>query len=137
MPQLLSAKPTGSDITTGGVRVQVTPRYLPQQSDPEGGKYLFAYSITLTNDTARPVQLRSRRWLIVDADGESHEVEGEGVVGQQPHIAPGRSFEYTSFCPLPTPWGTMEGAYTMIDEDGATFPVRIARFYLVSPHAQD
>lgn len=135
MPQLLSAKPTGSDITTAGVRVQVTPRYLPQQSDPEGGKYLFAYSITLTNDTARAVQLRSRRWLIVDADGEAHEVEGEGVVGQQPVIGPGQSFAYTSFCPLPTPWGTMEGAYTMRDEDGSTFPVRIARFYLVSPHA--
>ncbi len=123
----------GSDATTLGVQVRVWPQFLPEESRPDDAQFVFGYRILITNHRDHVVQVLSRRWLIVDAGGRSHEVEGPGVVGQQPRIAPGESFEYSSFCPLPTSWGTMEGTYTLRDEHSATFDIKIARFYLVAP----
>lgn len=142
-------KSHGSDSVTSGIRVVVFPTYLPDHSEPAppgkggapvrrsaGGRYVFSYRIQITNQTPRPVQLLSRHWIIVDGDGERGEVQGEGVVGQQPVIAPGQMFEYSSFCPLRTPWGTMEGEYTFTSAGGADtgekFAVAVARFYLVA-----
>jgi ApaG protein len=127
----------GSDTTTRGIRVRVAPKFLPEQSGEgeawQGRRYVFAYHIRIANEGERRAKLLSRHWVIVDADGEQHEVRGEGVVGHQPDLAPGQAFEYTSYCPIATPWGTMEGEYTMENELGERFDVAIGRFYLVSP----
>lgn len=122
----------GSEAVTRGVRVRVWPSYLPDQSDPQRARYVFAYKVRVTNETDEPLRLISRKWRIIDADGEEKSVEGEGVVGQQPTIAPSESFEYSSFCPLETGWGTMEGQYTLEQPDASTFDAAIARFYLVA-----
>lgn len=127
-----SSKFLGSETTTDGVRIRVAPSYLSAQSDPAQGKYLFAYHITIANEGEQRAKLKSRHWLIVDADGERHEVKGPGVVGQFPELAPGEKFEYSSFCPLETPWGTMEGTYEMERDDGSVFSAIVGRFYLVS-----
>ncbi len=130
---------THDDAAT--VRVRVVPAFMPGESHAGGeGRnpiYLFMYEVTITNDADSPmgVQLRHRHWIVVDADGERRDVKGEGVVGRQPHLAPGESFTYASSCPLPTPWGTMEGTYQMAADDGRTFDVAVARFYLVSEPA--
>jgi ApaG protein len=127
----------GSDVTTQGFRVQVRPAYLPEQSGEgeawKGRRYVFSYTIRVTNQSNRGAKLLSRQWIIVDADGERHEVRGEGVVGRQPDIAPGQEFEYSSYCPLQTPWGTMEGSYSMRGDGGEEFQIAIGRFYLVAP----
>lgn len=125
----------GSEALTRGVRVTVTPTYLADRSEPGAGRFVFGYRIRIANESDRAVQLLSRKWIIVDADGERSEVTGEGVVGQQPRIQPGSAFEYSSFCPLTTPWGTMEGIYQLKGEDGEMFDVPVARFFLVSPSA--
>ena len=124
----------GSECETDGIRVIVEPRYLPSHSDPATGRYLFNYHIVIQNNGTGTVRLRSRRWVIVDADGERHEVQGMGVVGHNPVLGPGEKFEYSSFAPLQTQWGTMEGSYVMQREDGSTFEVAVQRFYLVGPH---
>lgn len=123
----------GSELATRGIRVRVTPSFVREQSDPEQSRFVFAYRVRIHNESPRQVQLLSREWRIVDADGECNIVRGEGVVGQQPVIPPGQWFEYSSFCPLITSWGTMEGRYTFRAEDGEEFEVPIARFYLVAP----
>jgi len=123
----------GSVTMTRGVRVAVAPAYAPDQSDPGLSRYLFTYRIRITNESERRVTLVARHWIIVDADGLRHEVRGEGVVGQQPELAPGESFTYSSFCPLQTPWGTMEGTYRMRSDTGDGFDVQIGRFYLALP----
>lgn len=142
MPTTHSSR--GSTATTEGVRVQVSPSFAPEHSAPEPApgenpRFVFVYRIRISNHGDRTVQLLSRRWTIVDADGERHEVAGDGVVGQQPRLEPGRVFEYESFCPLPTPWGTMEGSYRMEvqsgSERGRLFDARIERFYLAAPTA--
>ena len=125
----------GSSCSTHGFTVQVDPRYLPQNSDPSRGTFVFAYHITITNGSLRAATLRRRRWLIIDGDGERHTVEGEGVVGQEPLLEPGDSYQYTSFCPMETRWGTMEGAYEMESDDGVRFEIGIGRFFLVGPEA--
>lgn len=118
-------------ITVGGrIRIQAYPVYLPTQSMPEENRYFFSYTIEITNEGLQPVQLNSRYWLIINADGEAQEVSGPGVVGKTPLIQPNESFVYTSFCPLNTSWGTMEGKYTMSDSDGNLFEVVIPRFVL-------
>lgn len=122
---------------TDGVRVSVTPAYLPEHSDPLDKRFVFAYRIRITNESERWVKLLSRRWVIVDSLGESQEVTGEGVIGAQPELEPGQSFEYSSYCPLTTPWGTMEGQYTMRRDDGSTFLATIARFFLVAEEDMD
>ncbi|MBY0311191.1 MAG: Co2+/Mg2+ efflux protein ApaG [Phycisphaerales bacterium] len=125
-------KPHGSVALSAGVRVAVQPKYLPEQSDPGARQWLFTYRIRISNESAQRVQLMTRHWVIVDSSGQREEVRGPGVVGQQPMLAPGQVFEYSSFVPLRTSWGTMEGAYQFVGEDGSNFEAQIARFYLVS-----
>lgn len=128
------SRDTGSDCTTCGIRVQVRPTFLPDRSDPALGRFTWSYRIVITNLGDRRAKLLRRHWKIVDGDGNRHEVEGEGVVGHQPELAPDHRFEYSSFCPLEYAWGTMEGDYTFEDEQGQEFRVQIGRFFLVSPH---
>lgn len=110
--------------------VQVQPEYLPEQSDPSAGQYAFAYTITITNRSAVPAQLIARHWLVSDAQGHTEEVRGLGLVGQQPLLAPGETFRYTSGCHLRTASGTMHGSYFCVAEDGARFEAPIALFVL-------
>src|SRR3954462_15944991 len=111
-------------------RVEVQPRYLPEESDPQQGLYTFAYTITIANTGPVTSQLISRHWVITDAAGGIEEVKGLGVVGQQPLLEPGESFEYTSGCRLRTPNGTMEGSYFFVAEDGTRFEIEIPAFQL-------
>ncbi len=116
---------------TRGLRVEAAAQYLPSESDPERGRFIFIYRIRITNEGHRNVQLKSRAWLIIDAKSKREEVRGEGVVGKQPRIAPGETFEYTSYCPLRTDWGTMEGHFDFAFEDGEEFLAEVGRFYMV------
>lgn len=122
-----------SDTTTQGIRIQVVTQFLPQES--RGGNFRFAYHINISNVGTETAQLISRHWIITDSDGHVEEVEGPGVVGAQPVLEPGGTFEYTSYCPLPTPVGTMHGTYTMVTASGDTFEARIAPFTLAIPNA--
>lgn len=126
---------SNSTATTRGVKVTVRSSYVPERSQPTVGRWFFAYRIRITNRGAVPVRLLNRHWVITDAHGEVEEVRGPGVVGEQPTLAPGESFEYTSFCPLPTPFGTMEGSYEMVTADGERFWADIGRFTLSEPLA--
>ena len=127
------ATPEMSDITTHGVRVGATAYFLPDQSDADQHRYVFGYTIVVANNSDKALQLMSRHWTIIDAYGRREDVEGPGVVGQTPRLEPGQAFKYQSFCPLRTVWGTMEGTYEMRADDGSTFNVQIARFYLKIP----
>jgi Uncharacterized protein affecting Mg2+/Co2+ transport len=124
-----------SDTTTNGIRVQVEARYLAEQSSPRDNQFLFAYRIRIVNEGAETAQLVSRRWVITDADGHVEHVEGPGVVGEQPVLEPGSSFEYTSFCPLRTSVGTMQGTYQMVRSNGDGFDAVIGPFTLATPNA--
>ncbi|MCX4246698.1 Co2+/Mg2+ efflux protein ApaG [Paraliomyxa miuraensis] len=124
-----------SDSSTRGVRVQVRSRYVPERSSPEHGAWFFAYTVLITNEGDTSVQLISRHWIITNADGDVEEVRGPGVVGAQPMLEPGESFEYTSACPLPTAFGTMHGTYQMVTKDGERFDAEIAPFSLSMPYA--
>lgn len=118
---------------TRGVRIAVFPEYVPEQSDPPGGRWLFAYRIQIHNGGDEAVQLLSRHWIITTGNGTTEEVRGPGVVGQQPRLAAGESFEYTSFCPLDTPVGTMHGSFQMVTEGGDSFDALISPFRLAEP----
>jgi ApaG protein len=122
-----------SEATTNGVKVQVSARFLEERSNPQINKFIFASTVKITNLEEAPVQLMSRKWIIKDADGDIETIEGPGVVGEKPVLQPGQSFEYTSFCPLETPFGTMEGHYNMVAADGSRFEARIAPFGLATP----
>jgi ApaG protein len=124
-----------SDTTTRGIRIQVKSAYLPDRSSPRDCQYLFAYHIRISNVGSETAQLVSREWVITSADGEVERVKGPGVVGEQPVLTPGASFEYTSYCPLKTSVGTMEGNYQMVTADGQKFDAHIAPFTLATPHA--
>jgi len=124
-----------SDTTTRGVRVEVQSSYVPERSAPRDSRYFFAYKIRISNRSEETVQLLSRHWVITDGDGNVEHVRGPGVVGEQPVLEPGESFEYTSFCPLPTPIGSMHGTYQMVTAGGSTFDAEIAPFSLAVPHA--
>lgn len=124
-----------SDVTTRGVRVQVESDYDEERSDPRGNLFVFRYRVQITNLGEIAVQLRNRRWMITAADGRTERVKGPGVVGEQPTLAPGASFRYRSFCPLPTPMGTMHGHYEMCDADGEWFEAEIGTFMLTAPQA--
>lgn len=113
---------------------EVVPRYLPDQSAPDEHVYGFAYTVTLTNTGDVPAQLISRHWIISDANGHTEEVKGLGVVGHQPLLKPGESFQYTSGSRLRTPTGTMHGSYFCVAEDGTRFEVPIAMFVLEAQH---
>jgi ApaG protein len=121
---------------THGILVSVTPRFLPENSNPTKSQYFWAYDIEVTNLTPQPIQLLSRHWVIYDGNGKCEEVKGAGVIGEQPIIAPGAAFNYTSGCPLDTPDGTMHGTYGMQDAAGGHFTVTIPRFALESPFTQ-
>lgn len=122
-------------VTTRGVTVRVSVSFLPEQSQPEQGRWFWAYHIRIENRGTAAVQLMNRHWLIRDGHGETQRVDGEGVVGEQPVIEPGGSFDYVSGCPLATSSGSMEGCYDMELEDGGTFQAVIPRFDLVGPAA--
>lgn len=115
------------------ISIAVATRYVPDQSEPGGDRYVFAYTITITNVGTVPAQLISRRWQITDAEGKVQEVRGLGVVGHQPLLQPGEHFEYSSGCALPTPVGTMKGSYQMTAEDGVQFEAPIPEFLLSMP----
>jgi ApaG protein len=117
------------------IEVSPQPQFIPEQSDPENDRYIFAYTITIRNTGEVPAQLISRHWIITDANNEVQEVRGLGVVGKQPLLQPGESFEYTSGSSLTTPIGTMKGAYQMVAEDGTHFEAEIPEFVLASPRA--
>lgn len=119
--------------TTGDVTVRVAVSYLADQSEPRRGRWFWAYHIRIENDGAEAVQLLTRHWTITDGRGARHTVEGEGVVGEQPLIEPGASYDYVSGCPLATPTGAMEGYYTMTLTDGSPSDVAIPRFALTAP----
>lgn len=118
---------------TEGVLVEVKSAFVPERSQPENSEYFFAYTVRITNSGAQTVQLLSRHWIISDATGRVEEVRGAGVVGQQPILMPGQSFQYSSACPLSTPWGEMRGTYQMVRDDGDGFDAEIAAFSLVAP----
>jgi len=118
---------------TDGIVVRVRPSYLAGQSSPEDGRWVWAYQVEIVNLTAGPVQLIARRWTITDGRGHVEEVRGPGVVGEQPTIAPGASYNYASGCPLGTPSGTMVGAYAFADDRGRTFEAAIPAFSLDVP----
>jgi ApaG protein len=124
-----------SEATTRGVRVRVESSYVPERSSPREGRYFFAYRVRIANVGEETVQLVSRHWVITDGDGRVEHVQGPGVVGEQPVLEPGESFEYTSFCPLPTPIGSMHGTYQMVAAGGSRFDAEIAPFSLAVPSA--
>ncbi|HZH52379.1 MAG TPA: Co2+/Mg2+ efflux protein ApaG [Microvirga sp.] len=121
---------------TRGISVTVTPRYMPEESSPDDGRYFFAYTVEIINTSLERVQLKARYWKIVDGLGQVQEVRGAGVVGEQPVLGPGESYSYTSGCPLPTPNGTMQGSYIMETADGQTFEAEIPAFSLDIPQAK-
>ncbi|WP_134676494.1 Co2+/Mg2+ efflux protein ApaG [Ectopseudomonas khazarica] len=117
------------------IDVSVTTRYLPAQSQPEQSRYAFSYKVTIVNNGELPAQLLSRHWIITDGDGRVQEVRGAGVIGQQPHIAPGASHTYSSGTVMATQVGTMQGSYQMLAEDGKRFDAIIVPFRLAMPGA--
>jgi ApaG protein len=123
-----------SVTTTEGVVIRVKPAFWPEQSKPEVSQFAFTYTITIENVGTVGAKLLTRHWLITDASGEVDEVRGEGVVGKQPQLEPGESFEYTSWALLKTPFGSMRGSYTFTRPDGRRFKAHISEFSLTQPH---
>ena len=119
-----------SEATTRNIRVRVQAQYDPSRSSPQQSQWFFLYTVSITNESQETVQLMSRHWIITDGMGEVQEVRGPGVVGEQPVLAPGESFEYTSGCPLTTPFGAMNGTYQMVNQLGEKFDIEIAPFTL-------
>jgi ApaG protein len=119
-----------SDALTNGIRVHVVSQYLSEHSNPSRKQYTFAYRITISNEGDLAATLRSRKWIITDGDGGVEVIEGPGVVGEQPRLEPGESHTYVSGSHLTTKWGTMEGHYTMEQDDGAKFDALVGRFFL-------
>ena len=121
---------------TRNVEVKVTPRFLPERSSHEQSYYFWSYTIEITNRGTATVQLKTRHWKITDANGRLQEVKGAGVVGETPTLEPGKSFEYTSGVPLPTPSGFMTGTYGMVTAAGETFDIDIPAFSLDTPQRE-
>jgi ApaG protein len=119
---------------TEDIKIEVEPQYIPDQSDPTQAYYFFSYRVRITNQSSTTVKLISRHWIITDGFGQIEEVEGPGVVGKQPTLKAGESFEYSSFCPLATPTGTMQGSYHMTNLAGREFEVSIPLFILSEPN---
>jgi ApaG protein len=113
--------------------VEVTPNYIEEQSKPDQGHYVFSYTVTIINNGNKPARLLTRHWIITDAMGETQEVKGDGVVGEQPHLKPGEGFQYTSGTMMKTPNGSMSGSYQMIADDGFHFDADIPEFFLLAP----
>lgn len=115
------------------IGIRVATNYIDEQSEPDSGRYVFAYTITISNNGNVAAKLMSRHWVITDANGKIQEVSGDGVVGEQPHLEPGEQFEYSSGAVLETPVGAMQGLYRMVADDGASFDAPIAPFTLAVP----
>ena len=126
---------TNRPVTTRGIQIQVRSEYLPGRSAPRESSYFFQYHVRIANVGDETAQLISREWIITNADGEVERVKGAGVVGEQPVLPPGASFDYTSFCELKTPVGSMHGTYQMVTANGDRFDAVIAPFTLAVPHA--
>jgi len=122
-----------SDTVTRGIRIQVESLYVPERSEPRENYFFFAYRVQISNEGDETAQLMSREWIITDSDNNTERVIGPGVVGEQPVLKPGQAFEYTSFCPLRTSFGSMHGFYTMRTTAGETFEARIDPFNLAVP----
>jgi ApaG protein len=118
---------------TYNIEVEVETQYIEEQSVPDQDRYVFAYTITIHNSGKLPAKLLSRHWIVTDANNKIHEVKGEGVVGEQPHLQPGENFRYTSGTMLETPVGSMQGSYQMIADDGVEFDADIPVFTLSIP----
>ena len=127
--------PTSPATTTRGIQIQVRSEYIPARSSPREGNYFFQYHVRISNVGDEPAQLISREWIITNADGEVERVKGPGVVGEQPVLPPGGSFDYTSFCELKTAVGSMHGTYQMVTASGERFDAVIAPFTLAMPNA--
>ena len=121
--------------TTRSIRIEVEPLYLADQSEPDQGYYVWAYTVSIYNEGREAIQLRSRHWQISDGHGQVHEVKGTGVVGEQPVILPGEVYEYTSGTPLASPSGIMVGTYQMETRHGEVFDAQVPPFPLDCPHA--
>jgi len=130
MPDFASELAPISDAVTDSIRVEVMSRHSPENSRPQKGYWVFQYTVRITNRGSETVQLLSRHWIITDASEHTEEVKGPGVVGEQPMLAPGESFQYSSWCPLKTPLGKMRGTYRMARAGGAQFDIKIAPFAL-------
>ncbi len=124
---------TTSVAVTRGIRVEVRARYSEAHSSPPSSRWFFLYTIRIANEGDTTVQLLNRHWTIVDGTGHTEEVHGPGVVGEQPVLEPGQAFEYTSGCPLPTPFGSMAGLFEMQRADGTGFEAEVALFQLMQP----
>ena len=122
-----------SDMNEHNIRVEVETTFVPGQSDPDADRYVFAYTITIHNEGSVAARLMTRHWIITDSNGQTQEVEGEGVVGEQPYLRPGEGFQYTSGTMIETPVGTMRGTYHMLSDDGTHFEAPIAPFTLAAP----
>ncbi|MGY3570827.1 Co2+/Mg2+ efflux protein ApaG [Vibrio paucivorans] len=122
------------DVSTPCIKIQVHTKYIPEQSDPDKSRYLFAYIITIKNLSNQSVQLMSRRWLITDANGKQMSIEGDGVVGQQPVIPASDEYTYSSGTAIETPVGVMQGQYIMLDESSKEFVTEIEPFRLAIPN---
>jgi ApaG protein len=132
----IGGNPSGvSNAITEGIRVTVESAYVPEQSSPRTHRYVFSYTVRIANEGAEPAQLRTRHWIITDANGKVEEVKGPGVVGEQPLLQPGEYFEYTSGCVLQTARGEMRGTYQMHRPDGRMFDAEIAPFLLALPYS--
>lgn len=123
-----------STAITQGIRVTVRSQHISEQSSPAQNRYVFAYTVAITNEGTSPAKLRTRHWVITDGRGKVEEVRGDGVIGEQPRLHPGERFQYTSGCVLDTPLGTMHGSYQMQRDDGTWFDAEISAFSLVAPH---
>jgi len=128
-------RPVMSVAVTEGIRITVEPSFWAERSSPENGQFAFSYAVQIANEGTTAARLRSRHWVITDANGRVEEVRGEGVVGETPRLGPGDRFQYTSWAMLKTPFGTMRGSYTFERPDGSSFQARIAEFALTLPHA--
>jgi ApaG protein len=126
---------TKSEAVTRGIRVEVESSFVPERSKPSKKVWFFTYRVKITNQGSETVQLVSRHWTITDANGEVQQVKGQGVVGYQPLLGPDESFEYESFCPLRTSFGTMHGTYRMVPQGGDEFDAQISPFALGMPHS--
>jgi ApaG protein len=124
-----------SDTTTRGIRIQIRSNFVPDKSSPRDRSFVFQYHVRITNVGSETVKLVSRQWIITSAEGEVEKVTGPGVVGVEPVLPPGGSFEYSSWCPLPTNVGSMQGSYQMLTADGEVFDAVIAPFTLAVPNA--
>jgi len=126
---------TTSATTTRGIRIEVRSEFLAERSSPRDGSYLFQYDVRISNVGSETAQLISREWIITNADGEVERVKGPGVIGEQPVLPPGSSFEYTSYCPLKPAVGSMHGSYQMVTANGDRFDAAISPFTLAVPNA--